>query len=305
MASTAYDDDGDEHDVVLPDSTKQLIDAAFDDVLDLNAPSRNVHPPSKRRRIIAESQPGSFLPPSSSPSPQPLQTHIPFSLIPAALARLNLDPDDEDVLHVFRNAASGWSRSQSQSGLEDGRGEAEGVVSRKDFRAVCAVLLDAESGPSPPSRSSISGAPIAEGGGFLIEDENEGGGFILPTTSTSAATSDHFDSGDDDSDVYQDSDSSKDEYIEGPSPSKSKRHIKPSSNYDSDEDMADPPHPNAKKSLSPKQKRESRLAFGLFFPDVGDDKLDGQRIMISDIIRVAGLLKEKIKAEEVYVSFYS
>jgi hypothetical protein len=303
MAST-YDDD--EDDVALPDSIKQLIDAAFDDVLDLNG--RDDHPPFKRRRIT-ESQPGGFLPPS--PSPQPLQSHIPFSLIPAALARLNLAPDDEDVLQVFRNAASGWSRSQSHpSGLEEG--EAEGVVSRKDFRAVCAVLLDAESAPSPPSRSSISGAPIAEGGGFLIEDENEGGGFIPPTTSTSAAVSDHFDSGDDGSDVYQDSDSSNnssaDEYVEGPfpsRPSKSKRRTKPPSDYDSDEDMADPPHPHAKKPLSPKQKKESRLAFGLFFPDVGDDKLDEQRIMIRDIIRVAGLLKEKIKAEEVRVLFYS
>ena len=258
MAS-AYDDDD------VPDSIKQLIDAAFDAVLD-------DHPPS-----------GSL----------PLQTHIPFSLIPAALARLNLAPDDEDVLQVFRNAASGWARPQSMSL------QTEGVVSRKDFRAVCAVLLDAESAPS------YSGAPIPEGGGFIIEDENEGGGFIPPTTSTSAAASDHFDSGDDDSDVYQDSDSSEDEYIEGSSPSKSKRSSKRrTKSYDSDEDMVDSPHLHAKKPLSPKQKKESRLAFGLFFPDVGDDKLDEQRIMMRDIIRVAGLLKEKIKAEEVCIYLF-
>jgi len=37
----------------------------------------------------------------------------------------------------------------------------------------------------------------------------------------------------------------------------------------------------------------------LFFPDVADDKLDEQRIMIRDIIRVSDLLKEKIKADEI------
>ena len=213
-------DDDDEDDV--PDNLKLVIDAAFDSVV-------------------------------SNPA------HIPLSLIPAALARLNLNPDDQDVLQVFHHAASGWSSSQSHN---------EQGVSRKDFRAVCAVLLDSEPSPSAPDG----------GGGFIIEDE--GGGFI-PTTDNL-----------DDSDAYQESISSDDsdyadEYIHaGPSkPSKRPRIAND-----------DPPH---SKTLSSHQKQQSRLAFSLFFPDVADDKLHEQRIMIRDIIRVAGLLKEKIKAEEV------
>ena len=46
-------------------------------------------------------------------------------------------------------------------------------------------------------------------------------------------------------------------------------------------------------------RQDLRHTFALFFPDVSDDKLDTQRIMIKDIVRVAALLKEKITAEEV------
>jgi hypothetical protein len=51
--------------------------------------------------------------------------------------------------------------------------------------------------------------------------------------------------------------------------------------------------------LSTKQKAECREDFARFFPDVPDTELDRQKIMIKDVTRVANLLKEKIKAEEV------
>jgi hypothetical protein len=51
--------------------------------------------------------------------------------------------------------------------------------------------------------------------------------------------------------------------------------------------------------LSAKQKAECREDFARFFPDVPDAELDRQKIMIKDVTRVANLLKEKIKAEEV------
>ena len=47
-------------------------------------------------------------------------------------------PSDEDVLQVFRNAASSRSCPQFQS-LEEGQAETEGVVSRKDFHAAPSV----------------------------------------------------------------------------------------------------------------------------------------------------------------------
>jgi hypothetical protein len=253
---------------------------------------------------------GGFIPPSPPPPP-PQLTQIPLSLVPAALARLNLAPDDEDVLAVFHNAASGWTDARQSS-----RGQTEGLVSRKDFRAVCAVLLDSDSPPSFPSHSSISATPIGEGGGFIMEDEREEGGFILPTTSSAASERSVsrnpdfiFDDSGEESDAYQEPDSnpeyddnSADEYFEGPRPPRpSKSSRKPRKALSSDEEMEVSSH--KPKPLSSGQKKESRLAFGLFFPDVADDKLDEQRIMIRDIIRVASLLKEKIKAEEVCFLF--
>jgi len=335
--SITIDDGQDPNYLALPDTLKQLVDAAFGSALggaDSHLQPTRDEPMRKRRRIAeqtAESQPGSFIienndiepggfliddPPSAgglippSPSPQsPPPTQIPLSLIPAALARLDLAPDDEDVLAVFRNAASGWSNSH-----QNPTSQTEGTVSRKDFRAVCAVLLDSDAPPSPPSRSSNSAAPMCEGGGFLIEDEGEGG--FIPTASASDVSLSHnpefvFDDSGEDSDAYQELDSdpddngdeSADEYIEGPRPgpsfrpSKSARKSRKALCSDDDEIMDDSSRKH--KPLSSHQKKESRIAFGLFFPDVTDNKLDEQRIMIRDIMRVTELLKDKIKAEEV------
>lgn len=326
--------------LALSKSLKQSIDAAFDAAIsgDTDSDPAADEPLRKKRRIAADDfnsellapepggfiiddnydlEPGGFLTdsppvagaPSHSPSPSrasPLSlsqpTQIPLSVIPTALARLNLAPDDEDVLAVFRNAASGWSVSHQPESQN------EGVVSRKDFRAVCAVLLDSG---SPPSHSLLSAAPMVEAGGFLIEDEGEGGRFIPAASDLSLSRNPDFafdDSGDE-SDAYQEpeydpdeDDGSVDEYLEGrngPSSRRSKPTRKSRRRFSGDETVEDfsPKH----KPPSSRQKKEARLAFGLFFPDVVDNKLDEQRITIKDIIRIAGLLKEKIKAEEVCI----
>ena len=122
----------------LPSHLKHLIDTAFDSTLDhFNNPAPHDFP-RKRRKINHNSNnteqeiepcgfiiddisttlvPGCFLLPSQSPPPQqaPSDT-IPLSLIPPALAHLSLPTDDEDVLRVFRTAASGWSWPHTHMG---------------------------------------------------------------------------------------------------------------------------------------------------------------------------------------------
>ncbi len=57
----------------------------------------------------------------------------------------------------------------------------------------------------------------------------------------------------------------------------------------------------APQPMTARQKVEARRAFGLFFPDVhvDSDELSKKKITIRDVKRVADLLNEKLKAEEV------
>lgn len=229
---------------------------------------------------------------------------IPLPRIPAALARLDIQPDDQ-VLEVFANAASGWSAPAHASAniganVHDGEG---GVVSKNDFRAVCAVLVDADSSP-PPS------PPAIMGGGFMLPDdadmEDTGAGFMLP-------------SDDDEGDAYEDeepyerdpasdSSGSADEYADAPRPSTSRRTrarrrrtpAPPSSRSQS-------PPPGKRrarrgpKALTAAQHAAALETFALFFPAPAPPggELAAKRLMIRDLVRVAGVLKEKITAEEV------
>ena len=310
----------------LPYSLRKLIDDAFN--------SNLLEPPLKKRKLE-----------------QTIQDHIPFTQIPTALSLLNLPPD-EQVLAVFRNAASGWS--QMDVNIE-GQDEQQGVVSRKDFQAICAALLGSHEGESEGFVVEGTNVPegggfliddtnISEGGGFLIDDTNisegggfligntnipegggflidntnvpEGGGFLVEDTETLSRTrrstrfrGSHIDGEESDftpesegegyKDPYSESEeeTSADEYVEVPSTRRSNRSRKfktklPSDSDDSEEDLTSKP-------LSPQQHKDARLAFALFFPDIPSSDLEKQRIMIKDIDRVAKLLKEKLKAEEV------
>ena len=185
-------------------------------------------------------------------------------------------------------------------------------MSRKDFRAVCAVLLEAEAEAETHSSSTIP-TQIPEGGGFLIEDDDD--------------KDEEMDEGEltPDSDLYQDpsdldsDDGSADEYIDSPSRHQGKLSTASRAKFKgkgkarvpaSDSDSSTPAdHSETKtKTATPHQKREARLAFALFFPpdsksnDAGgsdDDKLAQQRLTAQDLTRVAGVLKEKISVEEV------
>ena len=285
----------------LPYSLRKLIDDVFN--------SNLLEPPLKKRKLE-----------------QTIQDHIPFTQIPTALSLLNLPPD-EQVLAVFRNAASGWS--QMDVNIE-GQDEQQGVVSRKDFQAICAALLDSHEGES--EGFAVEGTNVPEGGGFLIDDTNisegggfliddtnisEGGGFLVEDTETLSRTrrstrfrGSHIDGEESDftpesegegyKDPYSESEeeTSADEYVEVPSTRRSNRSRKFKTKLPSDSDDSEEEDPTS-KPLSPQQHKDARLAFALFFPDVPSSDLEKQRIMIKDIDRVAKLLKEKLKAEEV------
>ncbi|KAL1407311.1 hypothetical protein Q8F55_006733 [Vanrija albida] len=83
---------------------------------------------------------GGFLPDDSGPSTMPATPadsgeQVPLRLVPVLLSSLSL-PADDDVLAVFRASASGWDAQPGE--------EADPAVGLKDFRAVCAALMEPE-----------------------------------------------------------------------------------------------------------------------------------------------------------------
>jgi hypothetical protein len=268
---------------------RRRIDDAFDRVAE-NI-SKSSKPPRKKRKLdsaqsggfatVEDTSPGGFLIENAggflldeyenrTPSPSPDPISISLLSVPAALQLLGLPSDDEEVLSVFRNAASGWGASL----------EVSSEVSRKDWRSVCAALLEGEEGEGSDDAGPSSSAAHSE----------------------MVARSDQEDDSGPDSDEYHmsiDGDISEpeasDEEYQDDEPATVSRSRKPQKTSkllptDARLDAG---------QLSAKQKAECREDFARFFPDVPDAELDRQKIMIKDVTRVANLLKEKIKAEEI------
>lgn len=164
---------------------------------------------------------------------------------------------DEEVMNVFRNAASGWA----------GEGPKDGAlgVSLEDWRSVCSVLLEDEE----EDKEEFAG------GGFLLEDDDE--------------EEEEEDDGEDSDEFVP-----EDEFGGAGRSRRARTTRKDASASDADDDDDDQP-----KSLTSAQEQSARDTFGLFFPDTPTEDLLKKRIMIKDIQRVAGLLKEKIKPEEI------
>lgn len=196
----------------------------------------------------------------------PLQ--IPLTLIPAALQYLDLPPDDPEICSIFRNAASGWSSSSPNIRRN------EEYVSRDDWRAVCAVLLEHDDGDDEDPLDSLPRAQIP---GSCEEDDEESGSYRESDDDSAESTTGDLDG----------------EYIEGET---SRR--KPGGPR-----KAELLSPSTKaldtQKLTPHQRQACLDAFALFFPDASPAELPEKKIMMKDIQRVAGLLKEKIKAEEM------
>ncbi|KAL0574631.1 hypothetical protein V5O48_007327 [Marasmius crinis-equi] len=200
--------------------------------------------------------------------------YIPLSTIPDALQLLDLSPDDAQVMGVFRRAAADWDEVQVDGATPTNGEPGEGLVSLKDWRAVCGVLLE--------------GADIPEDSETLDVEEPD-------------------DEDPNPSDDYAgDSEEESDEYVEDQEIShrrvrRTRGTTNKSSRQTDDSDLSslsgdDSP---SRKPLTSRQHQTCLQAFALFFPNVGPEDLPKQRLHISDIQRVAGLLKEKLKAEEM------
>ncbi|KAH6909534.1 hypothetical protein BKA70DRAFT_202149 [Coprinopsis sp. MPI-PUGE-AT-0042] len=189
---------------------------------------------------------------------------IPLSKIPEALDLLKLPSDDAEVIQVFTNAAGGWDTSSSSS--------SSGGVTLADFRSVCAVLLES------PNEENFE------------EDEDAG----------------------EESDEYAEDDSEDSDY--GSRPSKARRTRRRQSTSSASPSparqrrrKASPSPSSSSNELTADQLETALLTYALFFPPIplesGSpqwvEKVSNQRLMIGDIQRAAGLLKEKLGLEDI------
>jgi len=186
---------------------------------------------------------------------------MPFSLISRALQHLDLPPDDDEILSVFRNAATGWTSSHDNTSTVNQSPEVKDqFVSRDDWRSVCAVLLEHE-------------AEMADGAADSDEYQE------------SEAETEEAEGDDDD-----------DDYIEDPSTSTARRRTrlkeKKTSSPTSSSD-------NQPQNLTSQQRQTCIDTYSLFFPTTPANEVLNQRIMIKDLQRVAKLLHEKLTAGDV------
>ncbi|KAF8340140.1 hypothetical protein F5887DRAFT_1284361 [Amanita rubescens] len=238
----------------LPQTTQRRIDKAFDAIASSASPEpRNgvpVYQEDTAGGFLLDAEPGPGL---SNPS------HIPFSLVPDALCRLNLPTDDDQILSVFRNAASGW-RSATNT-IDESHVSTDGLVSRDDWRSVCAVLLE------------------------HADDQAEG-------RSSDGSVYENFDlDGSEGSDYVSNGGESDDDYQEeGPTTrSRGPRTRRTGSGLGAREEY----------TLTKQQQEACLEAYSLFFPSIPLTDLPNKNIMIKDIQRVAKLLGEKLTAEDV------
>jgi hypothetical protein len=269
-------DEGDPSFMALPTRLRRRIDSAFDSVASStpspNWPGRLDEVPAAGFIVedgpshSADCEAGGFivedLPPSSRALPSaPSRIHL--SEVPRALTLLDLIPDD-DIMVVFKNAAMGWG---AQSRHVEG-------VSRKDWRAVCTAIIEGENSDEVGEENRPGDEDVEMGGADSGSDSDEYRMLDLSSELEEAST---------------------DEYEEESSiamTAKAKESQKTSSKASGTK---------VPEQLTARQKAECREDFARFFPDIADVELDHQRIMIKDITRVASLLKEKLKAEEVRV----
>ena len=128
----------------LPRTIQRLIDKAFD-VAASSVPRKQPDAVHVERfaDYHEDTAVGGFLvdvePEPGHSEEEAIPIYIPLSLVPDTLHRLNLPPDDDQILSVFRNAASGWS---SATNSIDESHVSGGLISRDDWRSVCAVLLE-------------------------------------------------------------------------------------------------------------------------------------------------------------------
>jgi len=244
----------------LPRTTQRRIDKVFDAIASSAPPEPHNGVHGEQLPVYHEDTAGGFLldvelgPDLSKGS---IPSHIPFSLVSDALRRLNLPTNDDQILSVFRNAASGWISATNT--IDENHVSTDGMISRDDWRSVCAVLLE-YADDQVEGRSS-------DGSVYENFDDLDG-----------SEGSDYVSNGEESDDDYQD---------EGPTQSRGPRSRRTSCGLGAEED-----------TLTKQQQEACLEAYSLFFPSIPLTDLPNKNIMIKDIQRVAKLLGEKVTAEE-------
>ena len=279
-------------------SLRARIDNAFYTALDpQNRPSHDhVEAPGG---FLLDDNPGGFLPPSPPPGHESghgraerddQASYIPLSRIPHALQLLDLPPDDEEVLAVFRNAATGWEddyssrrtahrRTRDPTITSEDKGVTEGHVSLKDWRAVCAAVMDEDG-----------------------DDEDDMEGSVIDGNENLDAT------GEDSSpELEESSGGSSDEYRITETRARKRssksavatRKTRARKTQSATTQRRSPSSPSTSAEITPRQRRECLKAFLLFFPGVPEEVAQHRRLGVREVNAAATVLKEKIKTEEV------
>ncbi|KAL4069855.1 hypothetical protein V8B97DRAFT_645643 [Scleroderma yunnanense] len=154
--------------LALPTSLRRRIDEAFDTPATRNrTPNKDDVTPGGfiiddaecGGSTINDDGPGGFLIPQDNDILSDADSYITLSSIPDALHSLGLETDDE-VLAVFRSAATGWGARST---------DAQGVC-RKDWRAICAVLLGDQDGMEAGEDIEIEKGSGSEGDEYEMSD---------------------------------------------------------------------------------------------------------------------------------------
>ncbi|KAF7344984.1 hypothetical protein MVEN_01661200 [Mycena venus] len=246
----------------LPKYLQRRIDKAFD----ASGTANDANPADSGGGFIAGG--GGFLVEDSP-------TQIPLSAIPGALQRLDLPPDDEQVLLVFKNAASGW-QSTTNRPEEIGVGEGALYVSKEDWRSVCTVLLEHRAEEYEDSDGTGSGEGAVDSDG-ADEDEYQ-----------------------EQDEPDADSDSDSDEYMEeGPSTSRRRTRSNMKTRRSRSSSASSASSASTPKKLTARQKKTCLDTYALFFPKVSEEELTTKRIGIKDIQRLTKLIGDKLKGDEI------
>lgn len=230
---------------------------------------------------------------SSNPTDQ-----IPLDRVPSALQRLDLPPDDDQILSVFKNAASGWQSDTLKPAMD--LDPSKEYVSRADWRSVCAVLLDTQSSDAgsdddkpvwPRGADRVNDVEMVNTG---LEDDDDAGSSDEYAEEDLSPLSDV--SGEESSEEEYQATSSR-KRTRGSTATKStgrstrrRRGASPS--------LVDP------QQMTRRQRQTCIDTYALFFPDFEGEELMKQKIMLKDIQRIAKVLGEKLKAEEVCIHFH-
>lgn len=280
------------------------IDDAFYSALS-NASSRPVPTNDAPGGFVLDNDdelPGGFLPPSPPAialegrvgSEDDQSSYIPLSRIPYALQLLDLPPDDEEVLSVFHNAATGWGddqpssrraiRERSSTVTSDDNDIAEERVSLRDWRAVCNALMD----DAGDDEDNIEGSGI--------DDDGD------PDVAGKCPSSELEESSGGSSDEYRITNnrprkgSRKSASAAVPGSTRKTRAKKTQSGAAR---RRSSPSRTTDADITSRQRRECLRTFLLFFPGVPEEVAKRRRLGVREVNAAATVLNERIKTEEV------